>query len=100
MLHALTERDLFVVRVGDDLDKTRADQVGGENCGRGDKCKEISVIAFSDTVIEPDTVVVVGLDTVIAEAAVMSTRRAPDVASPAVLNRDFHGSRVGLGRFD
>lgn len=100
MLHALAERDLLAVRVGNDLDETRADEVGGENCGRGNKCKEISVVAFSDTVIEPDTVVVVGLDTVIAKATVVGTWRAPDVASSAVLNGDFHGGRVGLSRFD
>lgn len=97
MLHGFGERNVLAIFVSEHLEETCADEVGSENRGRGNKGKEISVVAFSDTVVEPHTVVVMGLDAVVTEATVVSTRRPPDIASSAVLNWDFHGRRVGLG---
>lgn len=100
VIDRLAERDTLAMLVNEELSKTRTDQVKCKKRGGSDKGKEIAVIAFTDTVVEPDTVMVMGLDAVVAKATVMSTRGTPDIARPAVLHRYLHSCRIGLGRFD
>jgi hypothetical protein len=51
-----------------------------QNRSASDEGKEISVIAASNASVEPDTVMILGFDTVVAHAAMMSARGSPEIA--------------------
>jgi hypothetical protein len=57
----------------------------------GDVGEEVPVIPPSDTIVQPDAMMILRLDARIADSAVMCARRAPDVAAFAVFGRDLHG---------
>ena len=59
--------------------------------GRGrDKYKEETVVAASDAIVEPNTVVILCLDAIVANPTVMGAGRAPDVAAFAVFGGHLH----------
>lgn len=63
--------------------------------GRGaHKCKEIAIVPAAHAVIEPNTVVIERLDTVVADATVITPRRSPDVTGLAVFHRHVHGGDI------
>lgn len=94
------ERDGLATRVDKDLSEGCAEEIERNERGRGDEGEEVAVVPAANAVIEPDAVMIVRLDTVVAEAAVVSPGRAPDIAGAAVLDGDFHGGGGRLGRFD
>jgi len=65
--------------------KKQADQ-----SARTDEDKEIAIIAASNAVVEPDTVMVLCLDTVVTNTTMMGARRAPNIAAFAVLCGYLH----------
>lgn len=65
-----------------------------------DKGKKVPVVAAADTVVKPDTMVVQGLDAIIANTTVIAARRSPDVACLAVLHRHIHCSHFGGCQLD
>ena len=67
-----------------------------KDSGSSHEREEISVIASSNAIIQPHTVVVVGFYTIVADAAVVPARGAPEVAGAAVFCGDFHGG-YGVG---
>lgn len=81
--------DVLSVLVNKELDEAGRNDVYRQERGRCDEGEEVAVVTLANTVVEPNAVVVVALDTIVAHPAVMSTRWAPDVASPAVLHRKF-----------
>ena len=93
----LGKRDPLEVLVDEDLGERRPGEVEPQERGAADKSKEIAVVATAHTVVEPDAVVVLGLDAVVAQAAVVSAGRPPDAACLAVLGGHLHrgGFRVG-----
>jgi hypothetical protein len=62
------------------------------------KSEEVAIVAPPHAIIQPDAVVVLSLNAVVAASAVVGARRAPDFAGFAELGRDFHGDvLVGAG---
>lgn len=60
--------------------------VASHHCSRGDKRNEVTVVSAAYTVVEPDAVMVVQLDTIVAHGAVADPRGPPDAACGAVLD--------------
>ena len=87
---------MLLILVDYKLDETKAEEEEPEDCTGCNEGEEISVIAASNAVVEPDTVMILGLDAVIAYSAMVSSRRTPDIASLAILGRDFHSSGIRL----
>jgi hypothetical protein len=55
-----------------------------------DEDEKVAVVATTNAVVEPHAVVVLRLDTVVADATVVGARWAPDVAALAVLGWHLH----------
>ena len=77
-----------------------AEQEQSQNGSACDVGEEVSVVPPADAVIEPYAVVVLRLDTIVANTAVVRARWAPDVARLAVLGGDFHCLCLGSGGSD
>jgi len=78
--------------------QTCGEQEQAKDCAEAYEREEVPVVAPSDTVVQPYTMVVLRLDAVVADATVMGARRAPYVAAFAVLGWDFHcGALASLG---
>lgn len=92
MVNGLAERDTLSVGVFDNMRQAGAYQVKGEQTRATDKGEEIAVVSSSNTVVKPHAVVVLGLDAVVAQPAVVCSRRSPKVACFAVFRRYFHRS--------
>jgi hypothetical protein len=73
------------------LGQRRAKEQEAQKSERANKNKEVTVVATANAVVDPDTVMVLRLDTVVTDAAMMGARRAPDIAAFAVLCWNFHG---------
>jgi hypothetical protein len=91
--HSFAEQYSFPRPIDQDLGKTGPDEIGGEKRRCANKGEEISVVSASDAVVKPHAVMVLRLNAIIAEPAVVGARRSPDVAGAAMPNRDFHGGR-------
>ena len=94
MIYGLTERDPLLRLICQKVPKAGADQVKPQYGCRYDEREEVAIIPAPNAVVQPDTVVVEGLDTVIADSAVVAPRRSPDVAGFAVFDWHIHRSRV------
>lgn len=90
----------MLVHVDDNLGKTCTEEKQAKNGGRSDEREEIPIVSTADAVIEPDTVMVLSLDTVVANPTMMTSRWPPDVAGFAILCRHFHCGSGRLSRFD
>lgn len=82
---------MFPDHVHKNLCKARGKEIGSHERPKRDKCKEIAVVAAANTIIEPDTMMIMSLDAVIANPAMMTTRWSPDVAGFAVFDWHLHG---------
>lgn len=78
------------------VEEAQYNEIQSENGGGSHEREEVPVVAAPDAVVKPDTVVVLGFDAVIADAAVVAARRAPDAAGAAIFYGDFE---VDLGGF-
>ena len=92
MADGIAEGDVLSALVHKDLCQRGSHKIQGTNRRSGEECEEVSIIASSDAVVDPDTMMIGRLDAVVAEAAVVSPGRSPDVAGLAVLCRHFHSS--------
>lgn len=92
MIDTLTKRDTFPASILQNLHQTSSSKVGTEESSAGNKSEKISVVSTADTVIEPNAMMILGLDAIVAQSTVVSTRWTPDVTGSAVPNRDFHSS--------
>jgi hypothetical protein len=63
---------------------------------RTHKDEEVAVVAATHAVVEPNTVMVLSFNAVVADTTVMRARRSPYVAAFAILGGNFHCS-VGTG---
>ena len=72
--------------------------VQGEDSSSTKVGEEEAVITSADAIIEPNTVMVMPIDTVVADTAMMGTRRSPNVAGSAVFHRYFHRGSARLSR--
>lgn len=94
------KRNSFAVHIEENVRETGSNQKQGENRTRAHKGKEVAIVASAYAVVQPNTVVIQCLDTVVTDTTVVATRRAPDGTGFAVLDRYVHGSNVGRGQFD
>lgn len=66
MVDGAAKRDGLLIHVQQNLRQARADEEKAEQGGRGDEGEKEAVVAPTDTVIEPHTMVILRLDTVVA----------------------------------
>lgn len=66
-----------------------SEKVDSKKGSRSYKEEEIAVVASADTIIQPDTVVILCFDTVVTYAAVVTSRWSPDVTALTVLGRNL-----------
>lgn len=92
-----TEGYVLPVHVDDDLCQRDAEEIRRGNHTTRDKCKEEPVVTPPNAVVDPDTVMVLCLNAVVAKATVMGSRWTPDVARLAVLCGHLHGRCCLLG---
>jgi len=88
---------ILTTAVHQQLNQRGRDDVEGKDGAGCDKDKEVPIVALADTVVEPDAVMVVRLDAVVAEAAMVSAWGTPNIACPTVLHRNLHGSGSRFG---
>lgn len=82
------------------LDKAGGHGEEAQHHARRDEGEEESIVALPNAIVDPHAVVVMTVDAVVAESAVMPTRRSPDVTGPAMFDWHLHSSRFRLGRLD
>ena len=80
------------IHINQDLCETGSSKVETHNRSSCDEGEEVAVVATTDAIIEPYTVMVLRLDAIIAYSAVVASRWAPDIAGLAILDRHLHGS--------
>jgi hypothetical protein len=78
-----------------DMPCARSEEVYPHERATGNESEEVPVVPSSHAVVEPEAMVVLRLDAVVADAAVVAARRAPDVAGFAEFGRDFEGAVLG-----
>jgi hypothetical protein len=81
-----------LIHVHEDVCETSGEEEAADNRTSGDEGEEVAVVSTSDAVIEPDAVVILSLDAVVADSTVVTSRWPPDIAGLAVLSGDFHSS--------
>lgn len=94
MVHGLPERYALTLFVDKNLHEGARYAVDAQNGPRHEHREEVSIIALANAVVDPDAVVVVPFDTVVAKPAVMRARGPPDIASSTMFYWNFHGSRT------
>ena len=63
------------------------DQVETKYCPRAYESKKVSIVSSPDAIVDPGAVVVLSLNAVVTDSAVMAPRRPPDVARFAIFGR-------------
>jgi hypothetical protein len=96
VIDSVAKGDGLTMLVHEDLYKTSCHSIEAQQRPGGDEGKEKSVVALADAVVDPYTVVVVALYTVVTQSAMVPTRRSPDVACPTVLHWHFHSCGFGF----
>lgn len=76
------------------------EEVDSQQRARRDECVKVAVVTPTHAVIQPHAMVVLRLDAVVAYAAVVAARGAPDVTRFAVFCGDFEGAVLRDGGFD
>ena len=76
-----------VVQAGVDQEKCQAKN--GSN-----KCEKVAVVASTNTIVEPDAMVIKRFHAVVTDSAVIAARRPPDVAGFAIFDRQVHCGSV------
>lgn len=87
-------RNTVLVRICDNMPQAGERKKQSQKRAGADKAEEESIVAPSHTVVDPDTMMVQSLYTVVADSAMITARWSPDVASLAVFDRYIHGSSL------
>ena len=90
----------MLISIRDNVAQTRKRKEKSQKCASTDKAEEESVVAPPYTIVDPDTVMIQRLYTVVADSAVVTAWRPPDVARLAVFDRYIHGSGLRRGQSD
>lgn len=98
MCHSRGEGNVLPALVDEHLDEACGNDVHGQKSRRSDKGEKVSVVAFSNTIVQPDAVMIMALNAVVAHSTVMSTRGAPDITRSAVLHGEFECGSTGVRR--
>ena len=91
MIYRLTKADFLVRLIPKAMPEAGESKEHPKEGAKTDKGKEIPVVAPPDAIIQPDTMMILSFDTIVANSAMMATRRPPYIAGLAVLGRDVHG---------
>ena len=89
-VNRISKTRVFLVSPDKEMGQARSEKKKAEQCTRTDKCEEIAIVATSNAIVEPNTVVILRFNTIVTNAAMMGSRRAPDVAALAVLGWYLH----------
>lgn len=92
MAYRRPKGNVLSIHINQDLCETGSSKVETHNRSSCDEGEEVAVVATTDAIIEPYTVMVLRLDAIIAYSAVVASRWAPDIAGLAILDRHLHGS--------
>ena len=92
--------NVVLVLVRKDMSQAGERKQESEKGARADKTEEEAVVPSSYAVVDPDTVVIQSLYTIVAYPAVITPRRAPDIACLAVFDRDVHCGGLGCRQSD
>lgn len=82
------------------MHNAQRNEIKAQQGSSGDECEEVSVIAAANTVVKPDAMMILGFDAVVADFAVMATRRTPYATGSAVFDGYFEMNVVLFRRFD
>jgi hypothetical protein len=91
---------VFLIHVDQNLGKACAKKVETKEGGERDEGEKVAVVASSNTIVQPDTMMVLSFNAVVAYSAMMTSWWTPDVTSLAVLSGYFHRSSLRLSRLD
>lgn len=69
-----------------------------ENRPRSDEGEKVAIVSSTNTIVEPNTVMIECFDTIIANPAMIASRWPPDVTSLAIFDRDIHCGRFGSSK--
>lgn len=94
------KRDPLARLVDQNVCEASPDQEQRKDRAGANEGKKVAVIPPANTVVQPNTVVVKGFNTVIADTAVIAARRPPDVTCFAVLNRHIHSGYIRCSKLD
>lgn len=56
-----------------------------------DEGEKVPVVSPSNAIVDPSTVVILGLNTIITDSTMVASRRAPDIASFTIFGRILEG---------
>jgi hypothetical protein len=98
VVNGCTKRRVVTCPPYEDMRQTSPEQKQTEQSRGANEHEEVPIITTSDAVIEPDTMMILGLDAIVANTTVMGTRRSPDVAAFAILGWNLHGGVVANSR--
>ncbi len=100
MTYRRSKRDVLSVHVNKDLGKICTEDEKSQSSTEGKEREEISIISAPNAIINPNAVVVLRLNTVIADSTVVTSRWSPYITSLAIFGWHFHCSRGRLCRLD
>ena len=84
-----------------DVPNACAEEVDSQKRSAKHESEEVAVVPPADAVVEPDAVMVLSLDTIIAYSAVVAARWTPDIACLAVFGRNLECTiRCGVVLYD
>ena len=96
-VNRLCEGDVTRRSISEAMAETGEGQEEAKECCGADESDEISVVAPANTIVDPNAMVVLGFYTIIANSAMVTPGRSPDVAGLAVFCRHVHGRRFQGG---
>lgn len=99
MIYTFRKTDMALICIHNNLRQTRSKYIKSQKRTCRKEHEEIPVIATAYTVVDPDAMVVLRFDAVVADAAVVAPGWSPDIAGFAVLCGHFHGCCAGGGGF-
>lgn len=86
------EGEMLLLCVEHDVSQAGTNQIKTDQCTPANKSEEITVVAAANTIVEPNTVMIKSLDTVVTDSAVVAARWSPNITGLAILDRHIHGS--------
>ena len=69
----------------------RSKQVDCQDCCQGYETKKVAVVASANTIVQPDAVMVLRINAVVANPAMVASGRPPDVTGLTVFGGDLEG---------
>lgn len=86
---------MSLVVISNDLAQRCTSQQKARDGRCADESEKITIVASTDTVVDPYTVMVQSVNTVVANTTMIASRRSPYVASFAILHGHIHSCGCG-----